>query len=317
MAAARTMKAISLRTKFSIGVGAFFVLYTAGLVSSYASVRTLREFADTTPRLITLVDGVSRYLLLLEHIESDVDDLFVANYPEQRTDLLGHLDELREAEQALDRTADFPRLSELSPPEPRVEQLRERVGLLLDTGFAGTHVNARAVDMYAEINRMREAGERFLGEVRQLAEAISQERNKTFNVLLLELMLVGSVMMLALLCLIVFLTRSFILPLQKITTAAESIRRGEYGRTTGISGGDEIGRLATTLDEASRGLRKKAALERRSRELEAELQARAADLEQRVKEYERVNRLLIGRELRMVELKKELMAARAKKIPKG
>ena len=84
-------------------------------------------------------------------------------------------------------------------------------------------------------------------------------------------------------------------------------KSGKLDRRVRIKSRDQIGRLAEEFNgmlvELKNSRRK---LESYSKNLEKEVKKRTVELEKKNKELERFNRMAVGRELRMVKLKKRI-----------
>ena len=126
--------------------------------------------------------------------------------------------------------------------------------------------------------------------------------------------------------LIIFLIlRIIVNPLKKMTVACEEVRKGNLDVKIPVVSKTEIGELAETFNEMIKDLREshtaleearavlEVKVEARTKELrelteglEEEVKRRTAEVQERMKELERFHRLAVGRELKMVELKKEI-----------
>ena len=125
--------------------------------------------------------------------------------------------------------------------------------------------------------------------------------------------------------------RQIITPLRKITLACQEIRKGNLNVKIDLKSGNEIGELAATFNRTIGDLKKsqdaleksKATLEikvkKRTQELsdltkglEQKVEERTKELQERVNELERFHELTVGRELRMIELKKEIKKLKKK-----
>lgn len=129
----------------------------------------------------------------------------------------------------------------------------------------------------------------------------------------------------------VFLAKRITEPIRQLTKEVEAISRGDFSRRIKIKTGDEIEDLGRTFNQMVEDLQKsQAALEKSKASLEIKVRARTEELkklteslevkikertkelQKRLNELERFQRLTIGRELRMIGLKKEI-----KELKKG
>jgi HAMP domain-containing protein/uncharacterized coiled-coil protein SlyX len=105
-----------------------------------------------------------------------------------------------------------------------------------------------------------------------------------------------------------------ILPLKKIKAATDFFNEGNLNSEIKIKAKDEIGDLADSLNMMFRDLKKsKFEMEWYAKNLEVKIKARTNALEMKNAEQEKINeklehanKLMVGRELRMIELKKEI-----------
>ena len=75
------------------------------------------------------------------------------------------------------------------------------------------------------------------------------------------------------------------------------------------NGEERVGRFILMAEDVTRQAAEKQGAQQHAWELEREVANRTAELRKEKEELERANRLLVGRELRMVELKKRLPPA--------
>ena len=126
--------------------------------------------------------------------------------------------------------------------------------------------------------------------------------------------------------LIIFLILRIIVdPLKKMTVACEEVRKGNLDVKIPVISKTEIGELATTFNEMIKDLRESHAaseeskkvleikVKARTRELrelaeglEEEVKRRTKEIQERMAELEKFQRLAVGREMKMIELKKEI-----------
>ncbi|MBU4298702.1 HAMP domain-containing protein [Patescibacteria group bacterium] len=122
-----------------------------------------------------------------------------------------------------------------------------------------------------------------------------------------------------------YLTKGVTKPLEYLREGAEIIGEGNFGYRIEIKTGDEIEELAEAFNQMAKGLsQSRAALEESKTVLEIKIKARTLELEElakgldekvkertkelreRIAEMEKFQRLTVGRELKMVALKKEI-----------
>ena len=122
-----------------------------------------------------------------------------------------------------------------------------------------------------------------------------------------------------------FFSQLVVNPIKKLHKGAEIIRKGNLDYKVDIRTGDEIEQLAkefnrmaerlgqskTALEESKAVLEIKVAartkeLKELAESLEEQVKGRTKELQEKMKELERFNRLAVGRELKMIELKKEI-----------
>jgi nitrogen fixation/metabolism regulation signal transduction histidine kinase len=131
---------------------------------------------------------------------------------------------------------------------------------------------------------------------------------------------------------VVFFTSGIIRPLQQLLAAMSEIKKGNLEVRAEIESKDEIEQLANEfnlmvrqLKEAGRVLEEEKMsleirvrartkeLEELTKSLEKQVKERTAELENKVRELEKFHHLTVGRELKMIELKKKLKELEEKK----
>ncbi|MCK4464047.1 MAG: HAMP domain-containing protein [Candidatus Omnitrophica bacterium] len=97
------------------------------------------------------------------------------------------------------------------------------------------------------------------------------------------------------------------LPILKLKEAVDKIALGDLGVTVDVRGKDEIGALAESFNRMAKdlkGYRQK--LQEWGETLEQKVREKTKELRKKVEELEEFNKLAVGRELKMIELKKEI-----------
>lgn len=119
-------------------------------------------------------------------------------------------------------------------------------------------------------------------------------------VLLLAIIIVGAAV------LFWVVRSSFIFPLSRLSAAVSKISSGDLSTHIDFQTNDEVGLLGQAFNDMARKLQESRA------SLESKVEERTAQLTQKARELEKMNTLMVGREIKMVELKKELDALKAK-----
>ena len=138
---------------------------------------------------------------------------------------------------------------------------------------------------------------------------------------------------LILVVLVIFLVlrRGIINPLKKMTATCQEVRKGNLDVKIDVKSRTEIGELVATFNEMIKDLKESHAaleeaktvleikvkartreLEELAKSLEEKVKERTKELQERVKELEKFHRLVVGRELKMIELKKEIKKLKEK-----
>lgn len=89
-------------------------------------------------------------------------------------------------------------------------------------------------------------------------------------------------------------------PLNQLTEGIQIISKGDLSHRLNIMTSDEIGQVASSFDNMAGRLRSVYI------DLEKKVDQRTKQLQEKAQELEKINKFLVGRELRMSELKSEL-----------
>jgi HAMP domain-containing protein len=109
------------------------------------------------------------------------------------------------------------------------------------------------------------------------------------------------------------LTSSIIKNIEDLKIAATNIEQGDLETPVTSPSHDEIGELAETLEQMRKEVKNsRKQLESANKNLESQVQDRTAQLKTKLDELESLNRFMVDREVKMVELKRELEELRQK-----
>lgn len=102
------------------------------------------------------------------------------------------------------------------------------------------------------------------------------------------------------------IVRQILMPLAKLNKGVEEIGKGNLSHVIDINSDDEIGILSKAFNKMTSKIRESHV------EIESKVKERTLELDRKVKDLEKFQRLTIDRELKMVELKKEVEELKTK-----
>lgn len=97
-----------------------------------------------------------------------------------------------------------------------------------------------------------------------------------------------------------FITRSIVTPIRQLRDAAQALGEGDLKHRAEVSGDGELSSLAVTFNAMADEIQKG------QMELERKVTERTTELHTKLQELEQMNETMVGRELKMVEMKREL-----------
>ncbi len=140
-----------------------------------------------------------------------------------------------------------------------------------------------------------------------LAEMDQAEVLAPLNMMKIIVTVISTLMTLAIITLAFAFSRSITKPIVELVKATEEFAKGNFGYQVDIRSNDELAVLASMFNKVSNELKKAKRKEKRYHEnLQEQVEAKTKELNQKVDELEEFTKLSVGRELKMVELKKEI-----------
>ena len=107
--------------------------------------------------------------------------------------------------------------------------------------------------------------------------------------------------------LIVGLRIKVVNPVKKLKEAALKISKGNLNTKVQVRSKNELGDLALTFNQMTKDLKElNHTIAKHNKELEREVEKRTEEINKKSNELESFNKIAVGRELKMIELKKEL-----------
>lgn len=146
-------------------------------------------------------------------------------------------------------------------------------------------------------------------------EFIHRKNDQLFYSYLIFSIITVLAMLAASIIAMVFMMRTAIIkPLKKIVYGLEQVEKGSLDARIDIQSNNEVGEIAKVFNKMTGDLeRSRTKLEDYSKTLEQKVSARTEELNSKLVELERMNEVMLGRELKMIELKKEIEDLKAAK----
>ncbi len=189
-------------------------------------------------------------------------------------------------------------------------ELDENIGSLIKTNEQPENkfdVNNQILRVYESIDKLKELEKGLLDHrTDELQEIINKQEETTSWITKLSLFSGAAVFIIGFF-LSYLLSRSITRSITKLRDAARKISEGKLNTKIEIKSKDEIGQLASVFNEMAAKLKESYSdLEQKVFGRTKELEATKKVLEENLKDLKQMNNLMIGRELKMVELKKEI-----------
>lgn len=144
-----------------------------------------------------------------------------------------------------------------------------------------------------------------------LAEMDESEAYATITLLEMSLILVISSLSIIFLFIAVFYSRKISKPIKDLDSYAKQVAKGNFTIRPDINTGDEIGSLSSSFNTMV------ASLKNHTENLEGTVAERTEELQQKIEELESFKRAVVGRELRIIELKNQVKHLKEERTMEG
>jgi methyl-accepting chemotaxis protein len=142
-------------------------------------------------------------------------------------------------------------------------------------------------------NQALEASTQTIDDVNNKARNVVKESSQF-------LVIFGLISLILVVLIALYIIRSVSIPLTQLLIATQKISNGDLSKRIAFSSRDEISQLAISFNEMVNKLQQS------HQSLEQKVQDRTTELNKKMEKLEKMNKLMVGRELKMVEYKREI-----------
>jgi len=326
------LKNFSLRSK--INSGFFIIMFLSGMMAlvgflQLTFIESLVE--DVIPRS-EQSNRLQELAILLESVESEVEEFLLVPDEIRKENIDQTLDKLTQL--SFDLKTSPTKTDVIDKLGVSISTLKEDIAPLATLGKVGfvAGINNQILLVYNDISQSRELFQEILTENNRLLRANILTQKESIRVVLVRFVLFEFFIVLGGFIIALLLSQSIIGPVKKLGDAMRIVGQGDYTAAIDTRGKDEIGQLAQAFKNMTDQLRASheslrvrnqelndltTSLEKRVEErtielefaksgLEEEVKKRTEELSQKLEELEKFQRVAVGRELKMVELKKQI-----------
>ena len=187
------------------------------------------------------------------------------------------------------------------PVVAEVERMRD-VAFSRDEGFS---INALHwfLTTTSKINLMQNTADKILSDVINRADLLEEEAQNKLRIVIISMI----VILLVALSLSIYLTNSISSRLSKLKEGADIIGKGNLGYKVGTDDKDEIGQLSREFDKMTDAIKQsRAEIDKKVKEQTKEIIEQKKEVDKAVTRAKSINEAMTGRELKMIEMKKEI-----------
>ena len=310
-----------LKILYKLFAGLIFVFILVGVIG-YIGIRGVSEVGESFEEVSDDAIPVLNSLVHLEHgfisMREEVVDYVIFGDGGDKREFQASLEHFREHKQfVIDKEgAEGGKWAELIIA---LEEAEEEVIRISKELFALKDAGALDGSMLADVDLMRdlEGTERVLADV--LDERIEHEGQELINQELavlatessarISIIVFGVITILSSFVVGLFFARLISRPIQELSDVARRVGEGDLDARVNVQSSDEVGQLAESFNQMIVLVKEsRAEVDRKVKAQTQKIVEQQKKAERVMRDLEEVNKAMTGRELRMVELKKEIQA---------
>lgn len=208
---------------------------------------------------------------------------------------------------------DLARLATLNALSSQLRATEQHMVDLVATNQAPVAIELLNTTYQSQVDEYVDSVDRFLEDRNtHIINGVLSLRQQSLNIDVISFVILALILLLILIVFAV-IHRRIILPIQALSLVTQSFSEGNFTARATSGMDDELGELTQTFNTMGQKLQSRTAdLEAAKQNLELDVKRRTEELEDKVSELEKFNKFVVGRELKMVELKRELKAVRSR-----
>lgn len=215
---------------------------------------------------------------------------------------------------AFDKQRELGRLSEINALASQLRGSESRMFALVASNNLSAALEILNGNYQTQSDQYLDLIERFLQDRNAaITQAVLSLRQQSISIDFVSFVILALILMIILIVFMI-INQRIIRPVQALSVVTKAFSQGDFSARASKGIDDELGELSTTFNEMGEKLENRTAeLLLAKQNLEADVKRRTEELEQKITELEKFNKFVIGRELKMVELKKELRALKSER----
>ncbi|MBR9706421.1 HAMP domain-containing protein [Candidatus Pacearchaeota archaeon] len=302
------MVKLNIRNKILIGFGIILGIALISMITVYTATTNLNKLSQELAPLSKDIGILEKQIKTNQQIEKQLELFILVKSPENKELLLQKVEESQDyLEESVNRNQKNKNILEFKDLHEKGHEQILHLIEEIESKVSTAHINLKVIESYNLIEQITNLGEQISQEKSNQYEAIIIKQKKIIKNLQTNLLISALILIISGSFLSIKISKTLTNPIIKLKDTAEKIGRGNLNILAEIKTNDEIGELANTINLMTNKLKaSRKQLQDANKNLEKKIKKRIQDSELKSKEYERMNKFMLGRENVMVKLKSEI-----------
>jgi GAF domain-containing protein/HAMP domain-containing protein len=253
----RRFFAPSIRRRILAGFAIVAVLVLVMAAATFYQLNQVRTFSEQIIPNSSQMGHLQSLGLATSALDADLERFLVIRGAEYRDSVLQDLTDVTEALDQMQLGADVAELPAVQELQTIATRLQTEITALLDietTGAATTDVNQRIVEVYADIDRVKQLQQTLSAETLTRLQTTAATQEYITSGVITQTALLGLAVFVIAVVASLLINRTM-RPIGELTETATVIAAGDLTRTAPVQSQDEIGTLAATFNQMTGQLR--------------------------------------------------------------